>query len=123
MSMEEKLKLLMENLMNEGRGTVKSALLITNDGLPITYLSSTSEFDAEQLAARIHLLAMDANALSSALGGQAARIDVKKGDGSNLVIAGFSKGYLAVETYPNPNIGLIYLLISKYADAFDSALT
>ena len=123
MSMEERLRLLMENLMNEGRGSIKSALLITSDGLPIIHLSSSSDFDAEQLAARIHLLVMDANTLSSALGSQATRIDVKRGDGSNLVVVGFSKGYLAVETHPNPNIGLIYLILSKYVDAFDSALT
>lgn len=122
MSLEEKIHVVLERLVSEGRGIVAAVAIIGSEGLPIAHILPP-DVDPESFAASMTTAFGAINASLSMFGGKVSRIDIRKDDNSHLIGVPIADGFLIIQTPPNPNLGLLFLLIERYAKDLELLIT
>lgn len=109
-------KVLLEKIIRASGGEIEAAIVVGEDGLSLFYSTSRS-MDVDAISACTTALV---GALSSGLSlldqEGFERVDVKLDDSSHLVLVPLNGALLVVKTRPEPNIGLVYLIIEKYKE-------
>ena len=107
----ESLQVLTERIMAGAKGWVEAVIIASPDGIPIAHNSRKADIDVDKVAAVV-----------AAIGGAAAtvgllgsdtydRLDLRLGDGRYVLVRRHGKDYVICMTRPNPNLGLVNLVL------------
>ncbi len=120
--MEERLRLLVERLLDEGKGLVVGVAISSREGLPIMHVLP-EDIDPEKFSAATTAIISVVNSfLKESCGEEIKRVDVEMGNGKHLIVNPVGECVLAVLTEERPSLGLIYLLIKRYCRELEDML-
>jgi predicted regulator of Ras-like GTPase activity (Roadblock/LC7/MglB family) len=107
----ETLQVLTERIMAGAKGWVEAVIIASPDGIPIAH-NSRRDIDVDKVAAVVAAIGGAAAATVDLLGSDTYdRLDLRLGDGRYVLVRRHGKDYVICMTRPNPNLGLVNLVL------------
>ncbi len=110
---EEKVKQLLSNLVKDSMGAVNIITFAWRDGIPVATIAP-SQVEAEFMTVASAAALGSLDSLGDVMGSKLKRIDVEFESGEHVIISVLNGSFIAVSTTPNPNLGLIHLIMRRY---------
>ncbi len=110
---EEKIKQLLSRIVKDSMGIINIITFAWRDGIPVATIAP-SQVEAEFMTVASAAALGSLDALGDVMGSKLKRIDVEFENGEHVIISVLNGSFIAVSTTPNPNLGLIHLIVRKY---------
>lgn len=113
---EEKLLAgLIKAIKMNSRGWVEAMEVVSEDGIPIAYESDYEGFNSEYIAAATAAICGAISAVIELMNSRGYKhVSVELEDGRRVLIRQYRRYYVVCLTRPNPNLGLIDILMEAY---------
>lgn len=109
-----KLRSLIEDIITSCRGWIDAIVVVSQDGVPLTYRMNM-DLDPEYVAAASSSLAGATLAILELINSEGFEsIDVKLKERRYLLIRSYRDYYIVALSKPNPNLGFINLVFEAY---------
>ena len=105
---------ILSKLLKDSRGFIDMAVFSTEDGLPVASRIHTDLDPGFLCAVTTAISGATISVLDVLKSNNFNRVDITLDDGRHFLIIPYKSMFLACVTSPNPNLGLVYLIIKKY---------
>ncbi|HDJ89977.1 MAG TPA: hypothetical protein ENG40_04715 [Thermoprotei archaeon] len=105
---------IISNILKESRGFIDIAVISTEDGLPIASRIHSETDPGFICAVTTAISGAVISVLDVLKSNKFDRVDITLDDGRHFLIVPYKNMFFSCVTTPNPNLGLIYLILRKH---------